>query len=203
MHRRTFLRRAAAASAAIAIAPLGCGGGSDEHVAQPVDDPDLAHVLVTASHDRLYVKLSLHVAPEVVPVLRVDGDPVRGIPTDTAGRFWAFDARDLLPHHTHVLALVAGKRRLSPTTLRRVDLVSARARIGRGRESPATNYAASAGAASPACSTASARRPPMAKPNAPAMVVLASIHMCRPSVSASASAASTPNSISPATPDSS
>ncbi|MDX2168557.1 MAG: hypothetical protein SF182_15890 [Deltaproteobacteria bacterium] len=113
MHRRTFLRRAAAASAAVALAPLGCGGSSDERVTQPVDDPDLAHVLATASHDRLYVKLSLHVAPEAVPVLRVSGEPVRGIQTDSAGRFWAFDARDLLPHHTHVLALVAGRRRLS------------------------------------------------------------------------------------------
>lgn len=127
MRRRDFLRYSAAAGAAL-VAPLGCGGG-DDTVTQPVDDPDLAHVLATASHDRLYVKLSLHVPPATAPVLRVDGRPVRGIRTDTLGRFWAFDARDLPPGRPHVLVLVAGARQLSaPWLLRTLPAPAARPR---------------------------------------------------------------------------
>ena len=112
MRRRAFLR---SASAATALAPLAwaCGDDGDGGTTEPVDESGIAHILPTASHDRLYLKVSLHEVPEVAPELRVDGRRVGGIATGSDGRFWAFDAQGLRAGRPHTLELRGGRRALS------------------------------------------------------------------------------------------
>ncbi|MEO8600946.1 MAG: ammonium transporter [bacterium] len=109
MRRRDFLRLTGAAGAALALS--GCG--DDGTVVQPTDDGEVAHILATASSDRIYLKVSLQAPPDATPELRVDGHALRGIPTDSSGRFWAFDARDLVSQRAHTLVLRIGRRAIT------------------------------------------------------------------------------------------
>lgn len=112
MRRREFLRRATAAAAGVSLAPVlpGCGDGSGG--GGPAQGR-VAHVLATASHDRIRLKASLLDGMATGPELRVDGRRIAGLRTDTEGRFWAFEAHDLEPGRAHALELRAGRRHLT------------------------------------------------------------------------------------------
>lgn len=128
MKRREFLRLAASAAA---VTMSGCGGGADSEAA-PTDDGEVAHILGTASSDRLYLKVSFHEPPAAPPELRIDGRRLRGIRTDSNGRFWAFDARGLAARRPHVLALYEGRRAITePWRLTTLPAPSARPRHAR------------------------------------------------------------------------
>ncbi len=127
MRRRAFLRDAAAATA---LAPLAWSCGDDgTDAAAPVDESAIAHILPTAAHDRLYLKLSLHAPPDFAPELHVDGRRIAAIATASSGRFWAFDAQGLRPGRPQTLELRAGRRALSePWTLATLPAPDARPR---------------------------------------------------------------------------
>jgi len=130
MRRRAFLRDTAAAAA---LAPLAwsCGDSGDDPAA-PVDESAIAHILPTAAHDRLYLKVSLHAPPVADLELHVAGRRIASIPTASDGHFWAFDAQGLRPGRPQTLELRAGRRALSePWTL--ATLPAPGARPGRVR----------------------------------------------------------------------
>jgi hypothetical protein len=105
LDRRELLARAAALAAALAAAPREAA--ADESAAE------IAHVLATASHDRLLVKASLRETRREAPVLRVGRRAVAGERTDSAGLFWRFDVAGLEPATEYELGLAdAGRRRL-------------------------------------------------------------------------------------------
>lgn len=107
--RREFLAAAMLASASSAR------GQADSWQAGSVE-----HLLPTASHNRILLKASLRHAQTRPPLLRVGKRAVTGRRTDTAGRFWSFDAPNLAPGEPHRLELVdAGNRALcDPWTVR-------------------------------------------------------------------------------------
>jgi len=98
--RRAFLRRSLGA-AALAAWPSGCGSGDPA----PTDDGAIAHILPTVSHDRILLKVSLVETPAAPPVLEVGGRRVDGRQTDSAGRFWSFDATGLEPARRYGLEI--------------------------------------------------------------------------------------------------
>lgn len=67
----------------------------------------LLHVIPTANHERLLVKISLRSPSAEAPHLRVDGRQVPGTQTDVAGRCFQFDVSNLGPATTYELQLVA------------------------------------------------------------------------------------------------
>jgi hypothetical protein len=70
------------------------------------DAGQVAHLIPTASHDRLLIKASFKAPLARTPQLLVDGRPVAGTRTDLEGRFWRFDARELRAATRHELRLV-------------------------------------------------------------------------------------------------
>lgn len=93
--RRDFLAAAALLSAGAARGQSGSWqAGSVEHL------------LPTASHDRILLKASLRDPLNRPPILRVGERAVTGNRTDTAGRFWSFDAANLAPGEPHRLELL-------------------------------------------------------------------------------------------------
>lgn len=94
MDRRNFLLSSAATAAGAASWQSGA----------------VAHLLPTASHDRILLKASFHEKVSS-PVLRIGSRTVAGRPTDTQGRFWAFDAHGLAPGQPHKLELIDGRRK--------------------------------------------------------------------------------------------
>ena len=121
--RRGFLSGAASAVGSLALGgPLG---GCAEHVEPYVEPTDwragrVAHLLPTASHDRLLVKASFHEPLEDPPLLRVSGRAVTGVRRDSRGRFFSFDVAGLAPDTAHTLELVdaAGAPLCDPWPLR-------------------------------------------------------------------------------------
>ena len=109
--RRGFLARAAGAATAAALGAAGCatapspttapGSSAGAWNAGPV-----AHLIPTASHDRILLKASFVAPLPAPPRLLVDGRAVDGTMTDLQGRFWRFDARGLRPAMSHELRLV-------------------------------------------------------------------------------------------------
>jgi hypothetical protein len=69
------------------------------------------HLLPTASHDRILLKASFRGPHSRPPLLRVGRRSVAGLRTDTAGRFWSFDAPNLAPGEPHRLELVDARNR--------------------------------------------------------------------------------------------
>src|ERR687888_234130 len=64
------------------------------------DSGQLAHLLPTASHERLLIKASFVRPLSDAPVLTIASRQrhrIRGQMTDTRGEFWMFDAPDLAP----------------------------------------------------------------------------------------------------------
>jgi hypothetical protein len=112
MRRRRFLETAGAAAAALMVGRLATGCGDEGGSSGEPADGEISHILPTAGSDRIYLKMSLHAVPDVAPELRVDGRRLIGTPTDSVGRFWAFDARGLAPGRPHRLGLQVGRRAL-------------------------------------------------------------------------------------------
>jgi hypothetical protein len=67
----------------------------------------LLHVIPTANHERLLVKVSLRSPSAEAPHLRVDARQVPGTQTDVAGRCFQFDVPNLRPTTAYELQLVA------------------------------------------------------------------------------------------------
>ena len=66
----------------------------------------LEHLLPAASHDRIAIKATFAEAPEGPVFLNANGRCVVGRPTDSDGRFFAFDIGDLEVDVEHTLQLV-------------------------------------------------------------------------------------------------
>ncbi len=108
MDRRSFLRRASALTAAGAATRLvpGCGN------AAPGTPGAIAHLLPTASHDRLLIKASFAFPLDAPPMLAVGRRRITGRPTGTRGRHFAFDLDGLEPDVRYELALKLGSESL-------------------------------------------------------------------------------------------
>ncbi|GIW41811.1 MAG: hypothetical protein KatS3mg076_2388 [Candidatus Binatia bacterium] len=113
MRRRDFLKLVGGAAAALALG--SCGDEEGELPPEPElpSEESVAHLLPTASHDRILVKVSFTEAQTESPDLWVDGRRVAGVRTDSAGLFWAFDAQKLEPSRRYTLELRRGRRRLT------------------------------------------------------------------------------------------
>ena len=107
--RRDFLASTLLASAALAR------GQSDSWQAGSVE-----HLLPTASHNRILLKASFAKPLERPPALLAGKRKAVGEKTDSAGRFWSFDAQDLAPGEPHELSLVdhRGLELCDPWTLK-------------------------------------------------------------------------------------
>jgi hypothetical protein len=77
------------------------------------------HILPTASHERIRLKASFHRPLRQPPQLRVNGAKHRGVPSDTEGAFWSFDAGGLRPASRLELQILdaAGKAMTDPWPL--------------------------------------------------------------------------------------
>ncbi|MBI1353923.1 MAG: hypothetical protein GC160_06220 [Acidobacteria bacterium] len=117
--RREFLASAALVPAALASAPSA--------QADSWQPGSVEHLLPTASHDRILLKASFRDAHPKPPQLRVGKRTVDGARTDTAGRFWRFDAAGLAPGEPHRLELVdaRGRSLCDPWTLKTFPAPSA------------------------------------------------------------------------------
>lgn len=107
--RRDFLAAAVLASAGAAR------GQSESWQAGSVE-----HLLPTASHNRILLKASLRDPHTRPPLLRVGERRITGQPTDTAGRFWSFDAKNLVAGEPYQLELLDYQHRAlcDPWTLK-------------------------------------------------------------------------------------
>ena len=92
---------------------------ADQHDDQTWHAGDVRHLLPTASHDRLLVKVSFERPMLTPPVLRAGAKAATGVRLDTAGEFYSFDIPDLEPEHTYELSLQnsSGKALCSPWPL--------------------------------------------------------------------------------------
>jgi len=70
----------------------------------------VAHLLPTASHERILLKASFTRRVDS-PSLRIGRRVVAGMPSDTQGEFWQFDAPGLSPGQTYTLELFDGRKR--------------------------------------------------------------------------------------------
>jgi hypothetical protein len=70
----------------------------------------VAHLLATVSSERILLKASFVTPLVETPELLVGRRRVAGIPTDTQGLFFAFDAGDLTPGRRYRLRLLVGGR---------------------------------------------------------------------------------------------
>jgi len=83
------------------------------------DAGQVAHLIPTASHDRLLIKASFKAPLARTPQLLVDGRPVAGTRTDLEGRFWRFDARELRAATRDATRPRSGQARRTAATLSR------------------------------------------------------------------------------------
>lgn len=109
MDRREFLAAAlkTTTSLAVAGAPLSCGRGRG--TPPPSDGWDagsVAHLLPAVNHGRIRLKASFTSPQDEPPRLRVGERSVRGLRSDTKGRFFVFDAGGLAPATRYPLRLV-------------------------------------------------------------------------------------------------
>lgn len=112
--RRAFLQGAGRAALGLggrllapAVLPLAtaCGPNVPPYEEPGFDAGEVAHLLPTASHDRILLKTSF-VAPQLAPPsLHVDGRAVAGTAVGGTGRFFEFDVRGLAPATSIELAL--------------------------------------------------------------------------------------------------
>lgn len=99
--RRHFLAAGAAAGLSAAQAHWPAWARPDP----AWNEGQLAHLIPTASHDRLLIKASFRAPLERAPTLRVNGRKTVGVRTDVQGRFWRFDVPGLQPDTPHTLRL--------------------------------------------------------------------------------------------------
>ncbi|MEZ5362273.1 MAG: hypothetical protein R2748_08005 [Bryobacterales bacterium] len=102
MTRREFLAASAASVATLRAADSWQAG-------------DVAHLLPAANDRRILLKASFRRALAEPPKLLVGKRKVAGVRTDTAGRYWRFDADGLPPGEEHRLALEDHRGRLCAT----------------------------------------------------------------------------------------
>ena len=94
----------------------------------PINDRDshwnsgtVLHILPTVNHERFLIKVSFMLPLSEAPRLQVGRViSVKGIRTDTEGRFWMFDAPGLSPatEYNLVLKTVAGRNLCDPWPLK-------------------------------------------------------------------------------------
>lgn len=106
--RRQFLRLSAATAATLAVGP-GCG----DDVAPYVEPGgwsagDVAHLLPVAGPDRIRLKVSFRSSRSAILLQTSDGRTVEATPSDSDGRFFAFDLRRLEPGREYTFALYDG-----------------------------------------------------------------------------------------------
>jgi hypothetical protein len=100
-------------------------------IVKPVDYPvnrdpgwnhgDVFHILPTVNHERFLIKTSFTRRLADAPVLKVgQAAVVKGVKTDTEGRFWTFDAGGLAPDTEYELSLsdAGGKKLCDPWPLK-------------------------------------------------------------------------------------
>ncbi|GGC95276.1 hypothetical protein GCM10011396_48300 [Undibacterium terreum] len=105
--RRKFLAVSASAAALGTLGwPLAAVGKSGDTI---WDAGQVAHLIPTASHDRLLIKVSFTAALVAVPLLSINGKRIAGEKTDLEGRFWRFDARALTPSTEYQLRILDAK----------------------------------------------------------------------------------------------
>src|SRR5262245_12714730 len=86
------LSRRGVLEAGAGAAAFGMLGWPQSAVAQPAwNQGQIAHLIPTASHDRLLIKASFRTPLGAAPRLSIDGRFVVGVQTDAQGRFWRFD----------------------------------------------------------------------------------------------------------------
>lgn len=102
--RRDFLTLGTAA------AGLGALGLSLPEAAHAADANwhagQLVHLIPAASHNRFLIMASFQAPLPRAPWLLVNGKRIAGEQTDTAGRFWRFDARSLQADTPYTLRIV-------------------------------------------------------------------------------------------------
>jgi hypothetical protein len=86
---------------------------------QTWDDGEVAHVLPTASHNQILVKVSFKRPLEVAPALQVGEQRIVGERSDTHGAFWQFHAADLKSGTPYRISLSSsdGRALCQPWTL--------------------------------------------------------------------------------------
>jgi hypothetical protein len=100
--RREFL---AASAGAAAISLVGWPREFAKPAAETRSAGELAHLIPTASHERLLLKASFKKPLGAAPRLAIDGRLVPGGQADPLGRFWRFDVASLQPATRYELQL--------------------------------------------------------------------------------------------------
>lgn len=104
VQRRTLLT--------LALGALGAAGlPASARAADGWHAGEVVHLIPTASHERLLLKVSVRQPLAQAPRLLVDGRATPGTMTDRIGRFWRFDARGLPSGTRHELQLVSADGR--------------------------------------------------------------------------------------------
>lgn len=103
--RRQFLQTSALLAAGISLPAADLLASDDWNAGE------LAHLLPAASHDRFLIKASFRSAQTEAPRLSVNGRSVIGHRTDSAGKFWRFDAAGLKADTVHTLQILGANAR--------------------------------------------------------------------------------------------
>lgn len=101
MERREFLGLVGASALGVSLGAPRLAQAQDSWNAG-----QLAHLIPTASHDRILLKASFKAPLADTPRLTVNGAPLDGVKTDPQGRFWRFDAPALQPATQYELRIV-------------------------------------------------------------------------------------------------
>ncbi len=102
LSRREFLELSAGVAA---LSMVGWPQFAGAQQADAWNQGQLAHIILTSSHERFLIKASFKAPLTGTPRLSVNGKPVEGVKTDTQGRFWLFDAPSLQPATQYELRL--------------------------------------------------------------------------------------------------
>lgn len=112
--RRQILAQSIAAGAGFAFGTRGASAQTGTATGATWDAGKLAHVLPTASHDRLLLKASFKEPLESAPSVTIASRRIAGRPTGLAATTWSFDAVDLKPDTAYRIELKdASNRTLS------------------------------------------------------------------------------------------
>jgi len=99
--RRQFLQASAALALGAALPLTSNASGGDGW-----SPGEVAHLLPAANHERILIKASFRNALKHKPALLVGGKRVSGRMSDSAGRFWQFDAAGLKADTGYTLQLI-------------------------------------------------------------------------------------------------
>lgn len=122
VNRRRFLQSSAGAALSLGLgAGLGgCRTQPEAFIEEGWDAGAVAHLIPSANHQRILIKASFLEAPMGAPRLRIGERVVEGRASDSAGRFFAFDAGGLEAATSYSLRIVdaAGAPLCDPWPLR-------------------------------------------------------------------------------------